>query len=129
MPVSAFPRHVILGILVVLVLIGLGAGMYQGLWKPYRTRNLLSEIDLLVETGNCKKVEEKLRDLYSDFAGNSDLEVRIGLCLAGQEAQVDTEAAAQRLSVFGDCLAMLHQSVIQVSLLSNWSIVESSIST
>ena len=98
MPISAFPRHVILGILVVLVLIGLGAGMYQGLWKPYRTRNLLSEIDRLVEAGDCKKAEEKLRDLYSDFAGKSDLEVRIGLCLAEQEAQVDPEAAAQRLS-------------------------------
>ena len=98
MPVSAFPRHIILGILVVLILVGLGVGMYQGLWKPYRTRNLLSEIDLLVETGNCKKAEEKLRDLYSDFAGKSDLEVRIGLCLAEQEAQVDLEAAARRLS-------------------------------
>jgi len=98
MPVSALPRHVILGILVVLVLIGLGAGMYQGLWKPYRTRNLLSEIDLLVETGNCKKAAEKLRDLYSDFPGRSDMEVRIGLCLAEQEAPVNPEAAARRLS-------------------------------
>jgi pSer/pThr/pTyr-binding forkhead associated (FHA) protein len=97
-PVSAFQRHIILGILVVLVLIGLGAGMYQGLWRPYRTRNLLSEIDLFVETGNCKKAADKLRDLHSDFAGKSDLEVRIGLCLAEQEAQVDLEAAAQRLS-------------------------------
>ncbi len=39
-----------------------------------------------------------MRDLYSDFAGKSDLEVRIGLCLAEQEAQVDPEAAARRLS-------------------------------